>query len=249
MTEHRNHTQSALGIWGWVLGIGLLLGVAYGLRAPLWGLMNFALHIDQHLLRITEDYGIWVYALLFLIVFCETGLVVLPFLPGDSLLFVAGSVAAFGHLNVHLLVGLLLLAAILGDWVNFQVGKHLGVKPFENPNSRIFKREYLAQTEQFYEKYGAKTIIIARFVPIVRTFAPFVAGMGRMRYQKFMYYNALGAFLWVVLLSYAGYFLGRIAWVQKHLGAIIIGIIVVSVLPAVIEVMREYRKSRLEKKV
>lgn len=237
--------QSAL----WLLGGVGVVAMLWLLRTPILGLIDFALHIDQHLLRITQDYGVWVYALLFLIVFCETGLVVLPFLPGDSLLFVAGSVAAFGHLNVHLLVALLLVAAVLGDWVNFHIGKRLGVKPFENPNSKIFKRQYLTQTEQFYDKYGSKTIIIARFVPIVRTFAPFVAGMGRMKYEKFMRYNVLGALLWVVSLSYAGYFLGRNPWVQKHLGAIIIGIIVVSVLPAVIEVWREYRKSQATKRI
>ena len=147
-------------------------------------LIDFILHIDQHLIELTQTYGLWIYAILFLIVFCETGLVVTPFLPGDSLLFAAGAVAALGGMNVHIAAGLLLAAAVIGDAVNFAIGKYFGEKLFAKPDSRVFKREYLDKTHAFYEKYGGKTIILARFVPIVRTFAPFVAGMGDMHYGR-----------------------------------------------------------------
>lgn len=203
-------------------------------------LIDFVLHIDQHLIVLSTTYGNWLYALLFLIVFCETGLVITPFLPGDSLLFASGAVAALGGLNVHILAALLLLAAILGDAVNFAIGKYFGTKLFANPNSRIFRREYLDKTHAFYAKYGGKTIIIARFVPIIRTFAPFVAGMGRMDYPRFVFYNCLGAVLWVGSLCYAGYFFGSHPWVQKNFGAVVLGIIVISVLPMVYEIGKAY---------
>lgn len=202
------------------------------------GLIDFILHIDQHLVALTQDYGIWIYAILFLIVFCETGLVVTPFLPGDSLLFAAGAVAALGGMNVHIAALLLLAAAIIGDAVNFAIGKYFGEKLFTKPDSRIFKREYLDKTHAFYEKYGGKTIILARFVPIVRTFAPFVAGMGDMHYGKFIRYNIIGALLWVGLLTYAGYFFGTQPIVQNNFGLMVIGIIVVSVLPMVLEIAK-----------
>lgn len=202
------------------------------------GLIDFILHIDQHLVALTQDYGIWIYAILFLIVFCETGLVVTPFLPGDSLLFAAGAVAALGGMNVHIAALLLLAAAIIGDAVNFAIGKYFGEKLFTKPDSRIFKREYLDKTHAFYEKYGGKTIILARFVPIVRTFAPFVAGMGDMHYGKFIRYNIIGALLWVGLLTYAGYFFGTQPIVQNNFGLMVIGIIVVSVLPMVVEIAK-----------
>ena len=180
----------------------------------------------------------WIYAILFLIVFCETGLVVTPFLPGDSLLFAAGAISALGNMNIHLMVAILLAAAIIGDAVNFAIGKYFGEKLFSNPNSKIFKQEYLEKTHKFYEKYGGKTIIIARFVPIVRTFAPFVAGMGNMHYGRFLQYNVIGAVLWVVSLSYAGYFFGDLPFVKNNFGMVVIGIIVISVLPMVFEIVR-----------
>ncbi len=204
-------------------------------------IIDFILHIDQHLVSLAAQYGVWIYAILFLIVFCETGLVVTPFLPGDSLLFAAGGIAAIGSMNIHLMVALLIAAAIIGDAVNFMIGKYFGEKLFANPDSKIFKRSYLDKTHAFYEKYGGKTIIIARFVPIVRTFAPFVAGMAKMDYGKFIRYNVIGAVLWVVLFSYIGYFFANTEFVKKNLGLVLIAIIVISVLPAVIEVIRAKR--------
>ena len=201
-------------------------------------LIDFVLHIDQHLIELTQTYGLWIYAILFLIVFCETGLVVTPFLPGDSLLFAAGAVAALGGMNVHIAAGLLLAAAVIGDAVNFAIGKYFGEKLFAKPDSRVFKREYLDKTHAFYEKYGGKTIILARFVPIVRTFAPFVAGMGDMHYGRFIRYNIIGALMWVGLLTYAGYFFGELPVVKNNFGLVVIGIIVVSVLPMVVEIAK-----------
>ena len=166
--------------------------------------IDFILHIDQHLTALSAQYGMWIYAILFLIIFCETGLVATPFLPGDSLLFAAGGIAAVGGMNIHIMVLILLIAAILGDAVNFMIGKYFGAKLFSNPDSKIFRRAYLEKTHAFYEKHGGKTIIIARFVPIVRTFAPFVAGMGDMHYGRFIRYNIIGALAWVLLFSYLG---------------------------------------------
>ena len=201
-------------------------------------LIDFVLHIDQHLIELTQTYGLWIYAILFLIVFCETGLVVTPFLPGDSLLFAAGAVAALGGMNVHIAAGLLLAAAVIGDAVNFAIGKYFGEKLFAKPDSRVFKREYLDKTHAFYEKYGGKTIILARFVPIVRTFAPFVAGMGNMHYGRFIRYNIIGALMWVGLLTYAGYFFGELPVVKNNFGLVVIGIIAVSVLPMAVEIAK-----------
>ena len=201
-------------------------------------LIDFILHIDQHLIELTQTYGLWIYAILFLIVFCETGLVVTPFLPGDSLLFAAGAVAALGGMNVHIAAALLLAAAVIGDAVNFAIGKYFGEKLFAKPDSRVFKREYLDKTHAFYEKYGGKTIILARFVPIVRTFAPFVAGMGDMHYGRFIRYNIIGALVWVGLLTYAGYFFGELPAVKNNFGLVVIGIIAVSVLPMAVEIAK-----------
>ena len=201
-------------------------------------LIDFILHIDQHLIELTQTYGLWIYAILFLIMFCETGLVVTPFLPGDSLLFAAGAVAALGGMNVHMAAALLLAAAVIGDAANFAVGKYFGEKLFAKPDSRVFKREYLDKTHAFYEKYGGKTIILARFVPIVRTFAPFVAGMGDMHYGRFIRYNVIGALMWVGLLTYAGYFFGELPVVKNNFGLVVIGIIVVSVLPMAVEIAK-----------
>lgn len=209
-------------------------------------LIDFALHIDVHLAAMIAQYGVWVYAILFLIVFCETGLVVTPFLPGDSLLFVAGALAAIGsnHLNVHLLAALLIAAAILGDACNYYIGRVLGERLFRNPDSKIFKRAYLEKTHDFYEKHGRKTIIIARFVPIVRTFAPFVAGMGKMSYGHFFTYNVVGGIVWVALFIYAGFFFGELEFVKANLSLLIILIIFVSLLPAIIEIVRHKNKNR-----
>ena len=201
-------------------------------------LIDFILHIDQHLIELTQTYGLWIYAILFLIVFCETGLVVTPFLPGDSLLFAAGAVAALGGMNVHIAAALLLAAAVIGDAVNVAIGKYFGEKLFAKPDSRVFKREYLDKTHAFYEKYGGKTIILARFVPIVRTFPPFVAGMGNMHYGRFIRYNIIGALMWVGLLTYAGYFFGELPVVKNNFGLVVIGIIAVSVLPMAVEIAK-----------
>lgn len=203
-------------------------------------LVDFIMHIDIHLAELVSLYGVWIYAILFLIIFCETGLVVTPFLPGDSLLFVAGTLAAFpsNHINIHLIVLLLIIAAILGDASNYVIGRYFGQRLFSNPHSKIFKQRYLEQTHEFYKKHGGKTIILARFVPIVRTFAPFVAGMGHMSYHHFASYNIIGGVIWVALFSYAGYFFGGLDIVQKNLEILIILIIFISILPAVAEILR-----------
>ena len=206
-------------------------------------LVNFILHIGEHLQELVNNYGNWIYAILFAIVFCETGLVVLPFLPGDSMLFAAGTIAAVGDMNIFVLIGLLIVAAILGDFVNFEIGKHFGQKLFSNPNSKIFKQSYLQKTHDYYEKYGGRTIIIARFVPIVRTFAPFVGGMGNMNYAQFARYNIVGAVLWVVSFTTLGYFFGQLPFVKEHFSWIMIAIIVFSVVPMVIEIIR-HRKDK-----
>ena len=212
-------------------------------------IVDFILHIDVHLAELVAQYGIWIYAILFLILFCETGLVVTPFLPGDSLLFVAGALAALpgNDLNVHLLVALLVVAAVLGDALNYTIGRLFGEKLFSNPNSRIFRRSYLDKTHAFYERHGGKTIILARFVPIVRTFAPFVAGMGHMSYRHFALFNISGALAWVLLFSYAGYLFGDLPVVQENLKLLIVAIIVVSILPGIIEVWRHRRQGRQQK--
>lgn len=201
-------------------------------------LLHAVLHLDDVLPQWAAQYGPWIYAILFLIVFCETGLVVTPFLPGDSLLFAAGAVAATApeHLNVHFVVILLIIAAIIGDGVNYAIGNWLGDRVRDG--NRFIKKAHLDRTHAFYEKYGPKTIIIARFVPIVRTFAPFVAGIGRMNYGKFLTYNVAGAILWVVSLTYAGFALGNMPFVKKNFEIIVLAIIFVSILPAVFEVLR-----------
>ncbi|OON39115.1 hypothetical protein BTJ39_15885 [Izhakiella australiensis] len=213
-------------------------------------LIDFILHIDVHLQAMVAQYGIWIYAILFLILFCETGLVVTPFLPGDSLLFVAGALAAVPNstLDVHLMVFLLCVAAIIGDAVNYTIGRLFGERLFSNPDSKIFRRSYLDKTHQFYERHGGKTIILARFVPIVRTFAPFVAGMGKMTYRHFALYNVTGGILWVVLFSYAGYFFGNLPGVQENIHYLIVAIILISVLPGVIEIWRHRRAANRQQK-
>ena len=201
--------------------------------------IDIVLHLDKHLQVLVQDYGIWIYLILFAIVFCETGLVVTPFLPGDSLLFVAGAIAAAGGMNVHLLVVLLIVAAIAGDAVNYAIGRYFGPKLFYDERSRFLNPRYLKKTHEFYERHGGKTIIIARFVPIIRTYAPFVAGIGSMPYTRFACFNIFGAMLWVVSLSYGGYFFGNIPWVKSNLSLVIVGIIILSILPALLEVLRQ----------
>lgn len=203
------------------------------------------LHLDRHLAELVTSYGAWVYALLFLIIFCETGLVVTPFLPGDSLLFVAGTLAGAALLDPHLLALTLIIAAILGDTVNYWIGRRLGPAVFESNRSRLFKREHLLRTERFYEKHGGKTVVIARFIPIIRTFAPFVAGIGCMVYGRFIRFNIMGAIAWVVLFVYGGYLFGNIPAVKQNLSLVILAIMVLSVMPGVIEYWR-HRSARVK---
>ncbi|RIK87447.1 MAG: DedA family protein [Planctomycetota bacterium] len=203
--------------------------------------IDLFLHLDKHLAELVQAYGGWAYLLLFIIVFCETGLVVTPILPGDSLLFAAGAIAGLGSLNPHLLVVLLTVAAVLGDAVNYQIGRYLGPAVFNREKARFFKREHLDRTQAFYERYGGKTIIIARFVPIVRTFAPFLAGVGQMNYGRFAMYNVTGAIAWVVIGVYAGYFFGTLEIVKENFSLIIIAIVLISLLPAVVEYARARR--------
>lgn len=197
---------------------------------------------------LVTDYGVWVYAILFLIIFCETGLVVTPFLPGDSLLFLAGAIAVRpdNPLHLYFLIAILIVAAIIGDAVNYTIGRYFGQKLFSNPNSKIFKQSYLEKTNKFYEKHGGKTIILARFVPIVRTFAPFVAGMGKMRYKHFLSYNIIGGVAWVTIFCALGAIIGRLEWVEKNLDKVVIIIVVVSILPAIYEVVKAKLASKKE---
>ena len=196
----------------------------------------------MHLASLAQNYGAWVYLILFLIIFAETGLVVTPFLPGDSLLFVAGAVAAVGMLAVNKLVGILILAAFLGNYVNFQIGKYFGKRFFVDRESRFLKREYLDRTHAFFERHGGKTIIISRFLPILRTYAPFVAGIGRMGTWRFALYNAAGAILWVASLTYAGYLFGNIPIIKNNLTVVILAIIVISLLPGAIAYIKTRAK-------
>ncbi len=207
----------------------------------LTGFIDLILHLDQHLLELARTYGVWIYAILFLIVFLETGVVVTPFLPGDSLLFVAGTIAAAGEMNVHGLVLLLIAAAIGGDSLNYAIGRYLGPRVFRFEDTRFFKRAYIDRTHAFFERHGGKTIIIARFIPIIRTYAPFVAGIGAMAYSRFLIFNVTGAVLWVLLLTYAGYFFGNLTVVKNNLTLVILGIIVLSILPGIVEFVRARR--------
>ena len=197
--------------------------------------------LDQTLANIAGQYGPWLYALLFAIIFAETGLVVFPFLPGDSILFISGTVVAAAGLNVHVLVVLLVAAAIFGDSLNYAIGRYIGPKVFQRPDSRWFRQEHLRRTQAFYDKYGGVTIIIGRFVPIIRTFAPFLAGVAGMPYRRFLCFNVVGAVLWITSLVYAGYLFGNIPWVKENLTFIVIGIVAVSLIPAVSTFVRERR--------
>ena len=202
------------------------------------------LALDQTLAGLAGQYGAWLYGILFLVIFAETGLVIFPFLPGDSILFISGTVVAVAGLDVHVLVLVLVAAAILGDSVNYAVGRYIGPKVFHEPASRWFKREYLLRTQAFYDQYGGVTIIIGRFVPIIRTFAPFLAGVAGMPYRRFLSYNVVGGVAWIVSLVYAGYLFGNIPWVKENLTFIVVGIVVVSLLPAISTFIKERRASR-----
>ncbi len=200
--------------------------------------------LDQTVAQIAAQYGHWLYLFLFLVIFAETGLVVMPFLPGDSILFIAGTVVATADLNVHLLVIVLIAAAILGDTINYSVGHYIGPRAFDKPDSRWFRQEHLRRTQAFYDRYGGITIIIGRFVPIIRTFAPFLAGVAGMTYRRFLSYNVVGAVLWIVSLVYAGYLFGNIPWVKQNLTLIVFLIVAVSLIPAVTTFIRERRSQR-----
>ncbi len=208
------------------------------------GVLDFILHLDTQLSALIQGAGAWAYLILFVVIFCETGLVVTPFLPGDSLIFAAGAFAARGDLNILLLFGLLAVAAVLGDTANYWIGKIIGPKVFQKENSRIFKKSYLDRTHRFYEKYGAETIIIARFVPIVRTFAPFVAGIGRMTYARFLSYNIIGGIGWVAVFTFGGYFFGNIPFVRKNFTLVVVAIILISLVPAVWEILKHRKAGR-----
>ena len=205
-------------------------------------LFDIIINLDDHLLELTQQHGPWVYGILFVIIFCETGLVVTPFLPGDSLLFAIGSLCAIGAMDLTTSMVLLAVAAILGDTANYWIGSKVGPRVFTQKQNKFFKKEHLERTHAFYEKYGGKTIVIARFVPIVRTFAPFVAGIGAMTYGKFLFYNVFGALLWVVGLTIAGYYFGNIPIVKQNFTLVILAIIVISVLPGVFEFIRHRRE-------
>jgi membrane-associated protein len=209
-------------------------------------LADFILHIDGHLQLLASEYGLWLYGILFLIVFLETGLVVMPLLPGDSLLFAAGSLASIpmSQLNPHWLFVIFSIAAILGDTVNYSIGHALGPKVFSFRKSRFFNPEHLRQTHDFFEKYGGKTIIIARFIPIVRTFAPFVAGIGAMSYPRFFMYNVVGALLWVAVFTYSGYWFGQLPVIKENLKLLVLGIIAVSVLIPAIEFLKHHFRGK-----
>lgn len=208
--------------------------------------LDVFLNVDKHLGEIVESYGLWTYAILFLIIFCETGLVVTPFLPGDSLLFAAGALSVTTSMNVHILAALLIVAAIIGDSLNYHFGSYIGTRIFKE-DARVLKLKYLRRTEAFYEKYGGKTIFMARFVPIVRTYAPFVAGAAHMNYRYFLTYNIIGAFVWVGGFTYGGYYFGNLPFVKKHFSIVVIAIIILSVMPIVVEMLMSWRRGRAEK--
>ena len=201
-------------------------------------LVNLTLHVDRHLLWVVENYGTWIYLILFLIIFCETGLVVTPFLPGDSLLFVAGTLAATGSIYVHSLFAVLATASFLGDNTNYWIGRFAGPRVFTRKDSWALNPLHLERTRRFYEKYGAQTIVIARFMPIVRTFVPFVAGVGRMNYGRFLFFSFSGSVLWISSLTYSGYYFGNVPLVKQNLTLVIAGIVILSILPGVVQYLR-----------
>ena len=205
--------------------------------------IEVVLHLDKYLGQIIQDYGIWTYLFLFIIIFMETGFVITPFLPGDSLIFAAGTLAGLGYMNIWVLYLVLCAAAILGDTVNYWIGHYIGPRAFSG-NIRFLKKEYIDRTHAFYEKHGGKTIIIARFIPIIRTFAPFVAGVGAMTYPKFITYNVVGGMAWVALFLFGGYFFGNLPFVQQNFSFVLLAIIFISVMPAVIEIINSRQQAR-----
>lgn len=200
--------------------------------------LDLILHLDVYLDLLVTNYGPWIYAILFTVIFCETGLVVMPFLPGDSLLFIAGAVAAGGGMDPVLLAGLLMAAAILGDSTNYVIGRTAGERLFNNPNSKIFRRDYLQRTHDFYERHGGKTVTMARFLPILRTFAPFVAGIAHMHYPRFLGFSVAGSLLWVGGLVTLGYFFGNVPFIKQHLSLMVVGIIILSLVPMILGLLR-----------
>ncbi|CAD5107471.1 DedA family protein [Zestomonas carbonaria] len=196
--------------------------------------IDLILHLDTYLNLLVTNYGPWIYAILFLVIFCETGLVVMPFLPGDSLLFIAGAICAGGGMDPVLLAGLLMTAAICGDSTNYVIGRTVGERLFRNPNSKIFRRDYLQRTHEFYDRHGGKTVTLARFLPILRTFAPFVAGVGHMPYPRFLGFSVLGSLLWVGSLVTLGYFFGNVPFIKQNLSLLVLAIIALSLLPMII---------------
>ena len=206
--------------------------------------VDIVLHLDKHLAALVQQYGVWIYAILFAIIFSETGFVVTPFLPGDSLLFVAGGLAAVGGMDLYVLMASLVAAAALGNMLNYQIGRYLGPKVFQWQSSRFFNKGALLKTQVFYEQHGGKTLVISRFLPLLRTFAPFVAGVGAMDYSRFLFFNLLGALAWVVSLTLAGYFFANLPWVQKNLSLVIVGIILVSLIPVALAWWNERKEKR-----
>ncbi|EKT4468529.1 DedA family protein [Pseudomonas juntendi] len=200
--------------------------------------LDLILHLDAYLDLLVTNYGPWIYAILFAVIFCETGLVVMPFLPGDSLLFIAGAVAAGGGMDPVLLAGLLMAAAIMGDSTNYVIGRTTGERLFRNPNSKIFRRDYLQRTHDFYERHGGKTVTMARFLPILRTFAPFVAGIAHMHYPRFLAFSVAGSLLWVGGLVTLGYFFGNVPFIKQHLSLMVVGIIILSLVPMILGLLR-----------
>ena len=207
-------------------------------------LVDFVLHIDQHLQDVIANYGLWTYALLFFIIFAETGFVVTPFLPGDSLLFAAGALCAGTVLNVHLLAVTLTAAAVLGNLVNYAIGAFVGPKVFSREDSWLLRKKHLERAHAFFEKYGGRSVIISRFAPIIRTFVPFVAGVGRMSYPRFFVFNLIGAFAWIYGLTYLGYFFGGTELVKKNFGLVVVALVVIPALPILFEAFRAWRESR-----
>ncbi len=206
--------------------------------------VDLVLHLDTHLLALTQEYGAWIYGILFLIIFSETGLVIAPFLPGDSLLFVAGALCGMGSLELQVLVPLLVLAAFSGDNTNYWIGRLLGLRLIQRTGSRLIKPQHLARTHAFYERHGGKTILFARFLPIIRTFAPFVAGIGTMSYRQFLLFSALGSIAWITTFAAGGYFFGNIPLIKNNLTLMTMGIIVISLLPALSEFIRHHRRKQ-----
>lgn len=207
----------------------------------LFNLFNLIIHLDKSILVLTNEYHQYIYAILFVVIFCETGLVVTPFLPGDSLLFIAGGIAALGNLDIYTLIIVIFVAVFLGDNTNFFIGKFIGEHLFKNPKSKIFRQDLLHKTHLFYERHGRKTIILARFVPLIRTFAPFVAGLGHMQYAKFIGFSLTGSVLWITVLLGGGFWFGNLPLIKTHLSLVIMVIVILSLLPAVHIIINEFR--------